>query len=199
MSLRTALLSGAVLTNLVVAVARVAVVPQVTEHIADRKLDAVIAELTSGLTATSPGEASSTDSEPAGDRAHSADASVSTAVPVAVHNRTHARPTSAPSAPGEAPALTRAAIDARPPSPAAVPPAAVSEAVDDEFEGKGIARASDEQQVALAKAVCSAFDQGYSREEIVARALQEDGTTASGVNRFLEVAVATTCPEHRDR
>jgi hypothetical protein len=199
MSLRTTLLSGAVLTNLVVAVSSVAVVPQLTEHIADRKLDALIVELASAPTAMWPGEASTTDSKPASDPTLPADASVSTTVPVAVHNRTESPPTSKPSAPAEPAALTRAAVDARPPSPGAVPPAAVSDAVDDEFDRKGIARASDEQQLSLAKAVCSAFDQGYSREEIVARALQEEGTTESGVNRFLEVAVRTTCPEHRDR
>ncbi len=178
MSLRTTLLSGAVLTNLLVAVSSLAVVPQLTEHIADRKLDAVIVELATGPTPTWRGEASSIDGKLAGGATLPVRASVSTSVP-------------------EPPALTRAAVDARPASLGAVPPAAVAGAVDDEFDGKGIARASDEQQLSLAKAVCSALDQGYSREEIVARALEEEGTTESGVNRFVEVAVATTCPEHR--
>jgi hypothetical protein len=198
MSMRITLLAGAVLTNLVVGVTSVVVVPQVGQHIADAKLDAVIAEL-----ATAPAPASRAEHPDV-----HADSGVRTTpttgapapgrrVPAAVVTPvTPARPSAPPTA---AVPLTRAAVDARPPSVGAVPPAQVAAFVDDEFDGKGIARASDEQQLSLAKAVCSAFDRGYSRDEILARALQEEGTTASGVNRFLDVAIATTCSEHGGR
>ncbi len=198
MSLRTALLSGAVLTNLVVGFSSVAVVPQLTEHIADRKLDAVIVELAAGPAPASRPESSTTSGNlgpgtalPAGTPASS--------VPLPTLTATHTPPTSDPAATAPPSPITRAAVDARPASPGAAPPAVVNEAIEDEFDGKGIARASNEQQLSLAKAVCSAFDHGYSRKEILARALQEQGTTASGVNRFLDLAIAATCPEYRSR
>ncbi len=198
MPLRTALLSGAVLTNLVVGISSVAVVPQLTEHIADRKLDAVIVELSTGPTPLASGR------KPSGIREDLLPATAlavpsPTTVPLSAAKVTGTPSTSAPAATAAPSPVTRAAVDARPASPGAAPPAVVNEAIEDEFDGKGIARASNEQQLSLAKAVCSAFDHGYSREEIVARALQEQGTTASGVNRFLDVAVAATCPEHRSR
>ncbi len=194
MSLRTALLSGAVLTNLVVGFSSVAVVPQLTEHIADRKLDAVIVELAAGPAPTSRPESSTTSGNlrpctvlPAGTPASS--------VPLPTLTATHTAPTSDPAA--TAPPLPGCRCSAG--VAGCRPPAVVNEAIEDEFDGKGIARASNEQQLSLAKAVCSAFDHGYSREEILARALQEEGITASGVNRFLDVAIAATCPEYRSR
>lgn len=105
----------------------------------------------------------------------------------------------APTTTSTTPPLTRHAVEARPASPGAAPPAVVAADLEDEFGGKGVARASADRQVLLAKAVCSAFDQGYSRGEIIDRALEEDGTTASGIGRFIDVAVATTCPEHANR
>lgn len=198
MSLRTTLLSGAVLTNLVVGISSVAVVPQLTEHIADRKLDAVIVELSSGPTPIASGGKPLVISEDL-PPATALPAPAPSRVPLSAAKVTGTPPTSAPAATAAPPAITGAAVDARPASPGAVPPAAAAAAIEDEFDGKGIARASKEQQLTLAKAVCSALDHGYSREEILARALQEEGTTASGVSRFLDVAIATTCPEHRTR
>ncbi len=192
MSLRITLLSGAVLTNLVVGLST-AMVPRLAEHVVDRKLNAVIVELAARPEAGSDPARADGRKNP---RPATALAVVapSSSVPAPGRAATSTVPT--PASIPTPPAITRAAVDARPVSPGAVPPAAVAEAVEDEFDGKGIARASDEQQVSLAKAVCSALDYGSSRTEILARALQEEGTTASGVNRFLDVAIATTCPEY---
>ncbi len=195
MSLRIALLSGALLTNLVVGISS-AVVPQVAEHIADRKLEAVIVDLTTGPDPIPHRERANVGKNLRLATAPPADAPIST-VPVPATAATSTVPaTPSISTP---PAITRAAVDARLASPGAVPPAAVTEAIEDEFHGKGIARASNDQQLLLAKAVCSALDYGSTREEILTRALQEDGTKASGVTRFIEVAIATTCPEYRER
>lgn len=185
---RTALIAAAAFVQAAIGI--VVVVPRTIEATADAKLDAVIAELvappprpaavlrrpTPGATSTSLGAGSP---DP---RGRSGESLVATTIP------------STPAAP-----LTREDVEARPASPGAAPPAAVAADVEDEFDGKGVARASADQQVLLAKAVCSAFDQGYSREEIISRALEEDGTTAGGIGRFIDVAVVTTCPEHADR
>ncbi len=192
MSLRIALLS--LLTNRVVVISS-AVGPQVAEHIADRKLEAVIVDLTTGSDPIPQRERANVGKNLRLATAPPADAPISVPVPATAATST------VPATPSisTAPAITRAAVDGRLASPGAVPPAAVTEAIEDEFHGKGIARASNDQQLLLAKAVCSALDYGSTREEILTRALQEDGTTASGVARFIEVAIATTCPEYRER
>ncbi len=174
----------------------ITVLPAPTEGIADAKLEAVIAEFAAAPSSARP------DSD-AGAPALALSEQPRPLLPVSVSIPTAGQrdevaeiATASPPATSVPVPITRPAVDSRPASPGAIPTQAVAGVVEDAFDGKGIARASDEQQVSLAKAVCSAFDQGYSREDVVERALQEEGTTRSGVERFLSVATATTCPEH---
>ncbi len=147
----------------------------VSSMVVDRKLESVVEKISEPEPQLDP--VSPTPTEPAPTPSSTSTPPQKTTVPVpSPAPRTLGVDASAPITQG---VVAAAAVH--------VPPSA-SGAVRAEFGSKGIGKATASQQAKLVAVVCLAWAHGWTDDQIIARAMEEDGVTRDGVVRFLAVA-----------